>query len=77
MGLLQRRHVRIDPLKFISKESNILENVESGLEHSEKNVSTEYVDQKRDEWVTKILPALKKAPAKAAREAERNVQQRT
>jgi hypothetical protein len=64
IGLLQRRHVRIDQLKFIGKESNSLENVESGLEHSEKNVYTEYVDPKRDEWTTKIFPALKKAPLK-------------
>ena len=64
VGLLQRRHVKIDHLKFIGKESNSLENVESGLEHSEENVYTEYVDPKRDEWVTKILPALKKARLK-------------
>jgi len=30
--------------------------------HSGKNVYTEYVDPKRDEWATKILPALKKIP---------------
>lgn len=64
IGLLQRRHVRIDLLKFIGKESNSLENVESGLEHSENAVYTEYDDQKRDEWATKILPALKKVPLK-------------
>jgi hypothetical protein len=64
VGLLQRRHIRIDQLKFIGKESNSLENVESGLEHSEQNVYTEYVDSKRDEWVTKILPALKKPKLK-------------
>jgi hypothetical protein len=33
---------------------------EAGQQHSEKNVYTEYVDPKRDEWVTKIQPALKK-----------------
>jgi hypothetical protein len=37
---------------------------EAGQQHSEKNVYTEYVDPKRDEWATKILPALKKAPLK-------------
>jgi hypothetical protein len=62
VGLLQRRHVRIDQLKFIGKESNSLENVESGLEHDEKNVYTEYVDKKRDDWATKVLPALKRVP---------------
>jgi hypothetical protein len=63
-GFLQRRHVRIDQFKFIGKESNSLENVESGLEHSEQNVYTEYVDPKRDEWTTKIFPALRKARLK-------------
>ena len=60
VGLLQRRHVKIDQLKFIGKESNSLENVESGLEHSEQNVYTEYVDPNRDEWSTKLFPALQK-----------------
>jgi hypothetical protein len=60
VGLLQRRHVRIDEIKFIGKESNSVENVESGLEHDEKNVYTEYLDLKRDKWQTKILPVLKK-----------------
>jgi hypothetical protein len=57
-GLLYRRHVRIDLLKYIGKESNSLEEVDSGLIHSTKNVYTEYTDQRRDEWETKIRPAL-------------------
>ena len=61
LGLLQRRHVQVDQLKFIGKESNSLEQVEVGSESAE-NVYTEYVDPRRDEWETKILPALKKAP---------------
>ena len=61
VGLLQRRHIQIDQIKFIGKESNSLEDVESGLVHSEQNVYTEYLDQRRDEWSTKIVPALKKA----------------
>jgi hypothetical protein len=60
VGLLQRRHVRLDQIKYIGKESNSLEEVESGLIHSEQSVYTEYPDQRRDEWQTKILPALKK-----------------
>jgi hypothetical protein len=44
------------------KKSNSLENVDAGLAHSEKNAYTEYVDPKRDEWTTKILPALKQLP---------------
>jgi hypothetical protein len=62
VGLLQRRHVRIDQIKYIGKESNSLEEVEAGLEHSTENVYTEYVDRRRDEWQTKVLPALRKIP---------------
>jgi len=62
IGLLQRRHVRIDQIKYIGKESNLIEDVESGLVHSETDIYTEYVDPKRDEWTTKILPELKRMP---------------
>jgi hypothetical protein len=62
VGLLQRRHIEIGQVKYIGKESNSLEEVEAGLIHSEQNVYTEYIDPRRDEWRTTILPALKKAP---------------
>jgi hypothetical protein len=42
VGLLQRRHVKINQIKCIGKESNSLENVEEGLVHSEQSVYTEY-----------------------------------
>lgn len=42
IGLLQRRHVRIEKLTYIGKESNRLEDVESGLVHSQLSVYTEY-----------------------------------
>jgi hypothetical protein len=58
--LLQRRHVKIDLIKCIGKESNSLETVDEGLEHSEKNVDTSYDDPRPTEWITKIQPALKK-----------------
>ena len=61
IGLMQRRHVRIDQIKYIGKESNSLEEVEAGLVHSEQSVYTEYPDPRRDEWRTRILPALKDA----------------
>jgi hypothetical protein len=64
VGLLQRRHVKIDQIKCIGKESNSLEEVDAGLEHSVKNVYTEYADPERSEWITKIRPALKNAPLK-------------
>jgi len=61
IGLLQRMHVRIEQIKYIGKESNKLEEVESGLIHEEQNVYTEYPDSRRDEWEAKIRPALNQA----------------
>ena len=58
-GLLQRRHVQIDRIRFIGKESNELEEVEAGLLQSDQDAYTEYADPSRDEWETKIRPALK------------------
>ncbi len=62
VGLLQRRHIRIDQIKYIGKESNSLEEVEEGLIHLPENVYTEYDDPRRDEWSTEILPAIRKVP---------------
>jgi len=59
IGLLQRRHVLIDGVTYIGKESNRLEEVESGAVHDPESAYTEYPDPKRSEWVTKILPAIK------------------
>jgi hypothetical protein len=61
VGLLQRRYIQAEQIKYIGKESNSLEEVEAGTVHSTENVYTEYPDRRRDEWHTKILPALKKA----------------
>ena len=60
IGLLQRRHIRIDQIKYIGKESNSLEEVEAGLIHSAPNVYTEYPDPRRDEWERKMRPAMEK-----------------
>ena len=60
IGLLQRRHIKIDLIKCIGKESNSMENVDEGMVHSEQNVYTDYADPKRSEWIIKIRPALKK-----------------
>ncbi len=62
VGVLQRRRVRIEQIKYVGKESNSLEEVEAGLVHSAENVYTEYIDRRRDEWQTKILSALRKIP---------------
>lgn len=68
VGLLQRRHIRIDQIKYIGKESNSLEEVEAGLIQSADNVYTEYVDPRRDEWQTKILPILQNMEPSAVME---------
>jgi len=47
---------------YIGKESNRLEEIESGTIHSAQSVYTEYPDPRRDEWQTKVLPALRKFP---------------
>jgi hypothetical protein len=65
VGLLQRRHIRVDQIKCIGKESNSLENIDEGTVHSEQSVYTEYADPKRSEWITKIQPALKRPNLKA------------
>jgi hypothetical protein len=58
VGLLRRRHIQVDRLVYIGKESNRLEEVEAGTVVGEDEVYTEYIDPKRDEWAAKILPAL-------------------
>ncbi len=65
LGLLQQRHIRVEQITYIGKESNNLEQVESGMIHSAQSVYTEYPDPRREEWQTKILPALKKFPVAA------------
>jgi hypothetical protein len=64
IGLLQRRHVRMDQIKYIGKESNTLEKVDSGMIHSAEQVYTEYSDPRRDEWLMKIVPALSRISLK-------------
>ena len=64
VGLLQRRYIQAEQIKYIGKESNSLEEVEAGTVQTPENVYTEYPDRRRDEWQTKILPALQKASLK-------------
>ena len=64
IGLLQRRHIKIDLIRRIGKESNSLESVDEGMEHCEKNVYTVYDDPRPTEWVVKIRPALRSARLK-------------
>ena len=65
LGLLQRRHVRIDSINAIGKESNSLEEVEAGLVHDEQTVYTEYTDRRRDYWSREVVPALWRISLKA------------
>jgi hypothetical protein len=62
IGLLQRRHIRIDSITPIGKESNSLEGVEAGVIHSEQEVYTVYTDPEHDVWEMKMRPALKQIP---------------
>ena len=60
IGLLQRRHVLIEQIRCIGKESNKLEDVGAGLVHCPSEVYSEYCDPRRDEWINKVVPALNK-----------------
>jgi hypothetical protein len=62
VGLLGRRHVAIDSVTYIGKESNRLEEVEEQSLLDPGDVYTEYPDPRRDEWATKVLPRLKAMP---------------
>lgn len=64
-GLLGRRHVIINSVTFIGKESNKLEDVDAGAAADDRDVYTEYPDRRRDEWTTKTLPILRQASVKA------------
>ena len=61
IGLLQRRHISIGSLHHIGKESNRLEDVLDGSIAMPEEIYTEYVDPKRDDWTTVILPAIRAA----------------
>jgi hypothetical protein len=66
IGLLQRRHIRIQKITYIGKESNKIEDVQSALIHSAQDVYTEYPNPRRDEWTTKYVPALERAKKKTS-----------
>jgi hypothetical protein len=62
---IRQPHVRVDRIIYIGKESNRLEEIEAGIIHSPESVYTEYPDPRRNEWESKILPALEKLPVSA------------
>jgi hypothetical protein len=51
--------VRATYLRYIGKEANELEEVESGLVHDWEEVQTKYEDPRLDPWRTIIVPASK------------------
>ncbi len=62
VGLLARRHIVIEQIRYIGKEANALEEVEEGAAFERESPYTEYPDPRRDEWATKILPVLRSMP---------------
>jgi len=64
IGLLQRRHIRVGQIIYIGKESNRVEEAEAGTIHSTQAVYTQYPDPRRDEWESKVLPALRRFPVR-------------
>jgi hypothetical protein len=52
----------VDGIKYIGKESNSLEEDDSGLFHSTENVYTEYADPRRDGWEQSIVLPFTKFP---------------
>jgi len=61
VGLHFPRHVIVEQIRYIGKESNELEDVEAGLVHSADAVFQEYVDARRDFWQTVGRPAANRA----------------
>jgi hypothetical protein len=64
VGLLQRRHIAIDHIIYIGRESNQLENVDAGLVRASDGY-TEYPDPRRDYWQRAVVPALKQISLRA------------
>lgn len=61
VGPLPRRHVSVERIIDIGRESNRLEEIEAGIVHLPESVYREYPDPRRDERQTKIRPVLKKS----------------
>jgi hypothetical protein len=69
-GLLTRRHVHAASIYYVGKESNFLEDVESGLLHDWEEVQQKYFDPHEDVWTNEVVPILKRMPrAELARQA--------
>ena len=47
-GLLERRHIKVESLYYVGKESNYLEDVEFGLMHDPDEAQPKYLDPSED-----------------------------
>lgn len=65
VGLLQRRHVTIESIAFIGKESNKLEEVEEGSVPDAGDVYTEYPDARRDAQLWQVAREKLRAMSKS------------
>lgn len=61
-GLLKRRHITVESLYYVGKESNFLEDVEFGLMHDSDEVQQRYLDPDDDPWFLYVVPILKMMP---------------
>ena len=64
IGLLARRHVSVELIRYIGKESNSMENIGEGGLPQRGSPYTEYPNPKRDEWSIVVLPKLTTMPMK-------------
>jgi hypothetical protein len=74
IGLLQRRHISIESIHHIGKESNRLEDVTDGSIAAPEEVYTEYVDAKRDDLVRLLSSAQIRAIARRTGLARSTIQ---
>jgi hypothetical protein len=61
-GPLTRRHAHARSIYYVGKESNFLEEVESGLLHDLDEVQEKYFDPNEDVWTEVIVPILRCMP---------------
>lgn len=62
VGLLRRRPVTGITLDYVGKESNRLEEVQTGLVHDPEEVLTVIPDPRRGAWPKLVLPVLRDCP---------------
>ena len=55
-GVLTRRPVHAGSIYYVGKESNFLEEVESGLLHDLGKVQEKYLDPHLDPWTLYVVP---------------------